>query len=209
MHTLKFWKKIKERGPAGRPAGMTYVELIVVRGIFSVLSAIALFNYGTFQDRIDIKNLSNDVALQITAAQKLSLDGSFPPSAYSVPAAWKPSYGVYFAMASNKSFLNFVDLNNNGIFDGADCTGECLTKISITKNNSISNLQVLGTGGGCGTALTGLTVVYKRPDYSAMLTPSPAVSCAISYAQITVSSPKTTPATSVIKVYPSGRIQIN
>ena len=47
--------------------GMTYVELIVVLSIFAVLSSVAIFNYGSFQDKVDIKNLGSDIALKIPA----------------------------------------------------------------------------------------------------------------------------------------------
>ncbi|WP_146755300.1 type II secretion system protein, partial [Shigella flexneri] len=59
--------------------GMTYVELIVVLSIFATISSVVIFNYGAFQDRIDIKNLSSDIGLKIVEAQKSSLSGQLPP----------------------------------------------------------------------------------------------------------------------------------
>jgi prepilin-type N-terminal cleavage/methylation domain-containing protein len=55
--------------------GMTYVELIVVLSIFSVISTIVIFNYKEFQAKVDIRNLANDVALKIVQAQKNSTTG--------------------------------------------------------------------------------------------------------------------------------------
>ena len=75
---------------------MTYVELIVVFSIFSVLSGVSIFNYGAFQDKIDLRNLANDIALEVFKAQKDALSGVLPPFAQQAllvsPSSWKPSY---------------------------------------------------------------------------------------------------------------------
>ena len=55
--------------------GMTYVELIVVLSIFSIMTSVVLFNYGAFQAKVDIKNLASDIALKIVEAQKSALSG--------------------------------------------------------------------------------------------------------------------------------------
>jgi type II secretory pathway pseudopilin PulG len=192
------------------------VELIVVLSIFAVLSSVAIFNYGSFQDKVDIKNLGSDVALKIVEAQKSALSGLFPQQLLVSPLTWKPSYGVYFFDGSGSSqgantqnFIYFSDLDysapsQNALFDDSDCVGECVSKISITKNNVISKLEVLGTG--CPGTVTNLTIVFKRPDSRAIISATPAFSCTISSAQITVTSPKLN--SSLIKVFPSGRIEV-
>ena len=181
---------------------MTYVELIVVLSIFSVMTSIVLFDYGKFQENVDIKILANDIALKVIEAQKSSTAGEWNLNAL---GSWKPSYGIHFNLSDNKNFIYFADLNNNTFYEDTGCTGECLGRITITKGNSISKLEVIGTG--CPATVTNLDVVFKRPDSSAIITSNPALSCIISYAQITISSPKL--ITAAIKIYPSGKIQIN
>lgn len=199
--------------------GMTYVELIVVLSIFSVISAVVMFNYGSFEDKIDIKNLASDVALQIVQAQKSSLSGLLPAQTptTSPVSAWRPSYGVYFSKgatpdtkgADNKDFIYFTDLNNNGVFDDTYCTGECLNKITITKNNTISSIKVVYLDGTSDNSLSDLTISFSRPNSDAVITSSQIAvpSSSINNVQITVTSPKS--ATSVITLYRSGRVQIN
>ncbi len=99
--------------------GMTLIELITVLAIFAVVSTVVIFNYGGFQSKVDITNLSNDTALQVVQAQHSALDGLLPTQVY--PPAWKPAYGVYFSStvapatdakgANNHNFIYFVDLN--------------------------------------------------------------------------------------------------
>ena len=182
--------------------GMTYVELIVVLSIFSIMSSIVMFNYDKFQQAVNIKVLASDIALKIVEAQKSSMGGKW--NALAGPD-WKPSYGLYFNTASNQNFIYFADLDNNGLFENLGCTGECQSQIGITKGNYISSINLFGTG--CPSAVDNLDIVYKRPEPTAIISSSPVVSCNLVYAEILVSSPNL--ITAKIDVYPSGRIQIN
>ena len=198
---------------------MSYVELIVVLGIFSVVSAVSLYNYGDFQARVDIKNLASDFALKIVEAQKSSLSGLLPPPAQEAlipaqtesgqPFFWKPSYGIYLEPASNnQSFVYFVDLNNNNLYDSVDCTEECLNKITFTKNYAISDLRVFYQNNDPSpNSLHDLTVSFSRINSGATMRSSTEFSSAVSYVQITISSPDGIKA--IIKLYPSGRVQMN
>lgn len=179
---------------------MTYVELIVVLSIFSIMTSIVLFNYGGFQEKVDIKVLANDIAMKIVEAQKSALSGELPLSS---PANWKPSYGLYFDPSSPKQFIYFADLNNPS--NGYD-TGEALDTINITKNNSISRIDSYA-----GTTLlqqitNPLSITFTRPDSGAIFTSSGLLP-GLEYIQITIISPSS--ITSCIDVYPSGRIQLN
>lgn len=201
---MKPFKKIEKN------RGMTYVELIVVLGIFSVLSSIVIFNYGEFQSKIDMKNLANDIALKIVEAQKAAIFGKFPNLAQQVglPSTWKPSYGIYLNKTSDaKSFFYFVDLNGNHLYDGGDCTGECVEKITITKDNSISSLDVFYLGDTTAYSVNDLTLSFVRPNSIAEIKSATPLNSNISYVQITVISPKAIQTN--VKLYTSGRIQIN
>ena len=209
---ISFFKKLRN---IKLNRGMTYVELIVVLSIFSLMSSVVVFNYGQFQAKVDIKNLANDIAVKVVEAQKASIFGKFPSLAQqaSITATWKPSYGIYLNLSTdNKSFLYFADLQNpqpqNNVFDGTDCTVECIEKISITKGNYISRLDVFYLDATPTASINNATVSFVRPDSTAVINSVPALpSNNIDYLQITIVSPKTIQA--VIKLYASGRIQIN
>ncbi len=201
--------------------GMTYVELIVVLGIFATMSSIIFFNYGTFQTKIDIKNLASDIALKIVEAQKSAISGKFPvfprtPTTDPI-SVWKPSYGVYFnTQADNKSFVYFTDLNNSNLCDdinfapcdSGDSTGEFLDKINITKGDFTIRLLTDDPNHDC-PSIQELSVVFRRPNSNAVIATVPQLSCIYSYIDIRISSQGTQPVNADIKVYPSGRIQIN
>jgi prepilin-type N-terminal cleavage/methylation domain-containing protein len=187
--------------------GMTYVELIVVLSIFAALSSVILFNYGDFQAKVDIKNLASDIALKVVEAQKSSLNGVLPLAGYD-PATWKPAYGVYFDISVPKQFIYFIDLDNSNSYNGlSSCTTtECLDKIIITKNNFISKIDKC-TDATCTspTSINSLSVAFSRPSSSAVFTGATVTGS--EYVQITISSPKG--VTALIKLYSSGRVQIN
>lgn len=193
---------------------MTYVELIVVLSIFSVLSSVSIFNFSTFQDKVDIKNLGSDIALKIVEAQKASLSGNL--STHIPIVGWKPSYGVYFSTASDnladrKSFIYFADLDNSTTLNDIICypydsTGECLDKIEITKNSSISSLDVF-SGPTTYDQVQRLTINFTRPNSGAIFHGDDgALLSNVYYARITVISAKF--HTVFINIYPSGRIEV-
>ena len=209
---LLLLKKLKKN------EGMTYVELIVVLSIISVMSSIVVYNYGGFQAQIDIKILASDIALKVVEAQKASLSGKFPPVAQSTYTSsdptWKPSYGVFIdRVADNKSFTFFTDFKNpsqNGLYEASTCpgTGECLEKITITKGNTISSMNVFYSGTPTTpNPINNLTVTFMRPNSGAIIKSNPPLASSIYYVEINILSPKG--ATAKIKLYPSGRVQVN
>lgn len=194
--------------------GMTYLELVIVMSIFSILSAISIFNYQRFQSKVEIKNLSNDIALSIVKAQKDSISGKLSIEAPYV-SNWKPSYGVYFnSLDTNDQFLYFADLDNTGACDDPGCIapsyalgGEVLDIVNITGGNIIDSIYA--EEGGCASPvlLEDLSIVFKRPNTSPVISSNTAIGCTFSYVSLSVSSSDGVSGT--IKLYPSGRIQVD
>lgn len=198
--------KIKKIKFSNLQGGMTYLELIVVLSIFSVMTSVVLFDYNTFEDNINVKVLANDIALKLVESQKSAVGGKV---AVGAPLGWSPSYGLYFQATTPKSFIYFADLNNDQIFNGTVCTVECLEQITITKDNSISAIKPIGLSGGnmCPATVSDLYVVFKRPDSSAIMKSSTNLGgCTIDYYDIDISSANT--FKSKVRIYPSGRIEI-
>lgn len=178
--------------------GMSYVELIVVLSIFTTLSSVVIFNYGDFQARVDIKNWASDIALKIVEAQKSSINGVLPIIG---TFADSPAYGVYFntnALPLLKQFIYFADLNNDFQYNES-----AIDTLNITKNIFIEKIERCAPA--CVSVTFPLHIVFKRPDSSANFTG--ATITGSDYVQITIKSPKG--AMALIKVYPSGRVQVN
>lgn len=192
--------------------GMTYIELIVVMGIFSLLSSVTVFNYRKFQEKVDIKTLANEIALKLVELQKDSTSGKLPDAAKLAQAInpWKPSYGVHFDRSKPQIFYPFVDLDQSKSLTGSILSSsERLGVAGVTIaniNTSISDLAVFYTDGTSKTALTDLGIVFTRPDSVAIFASTDPFTGTVSYAQVTLSS--TQGVSAKIKVYASGRIEI-
>ncbi len=201
--------------------GMTYVELIVVLSIFSVISSVTLFNYRIFQQRVDIKNLANDIALKFVEAQKSSVSGKLPPTLQqpTSPSTWKPSYGVYINLSNgantgNNLFYYFSDLSPATPDKKYDelfiCpASECLEKISLTKGNYISELRVFYSDLILPTdaVINNAHITFTRPNSGASIKSIPDLVRPVDYLKITLATPSAG-VNAVIKVYSSGRIDI-
>lgn len=165
--------------PCSFNAGLTFIELIVVISIFSVIASVTLFNFSSFSTNITSQNLAQQIALSIKQAQSESISGTrrvlFDPSDQDPEGL--PSYGVYFkydpASASRSedgsSYIYFADKNGNGLYDpsGSGCdqiTGtECLSVITIDTSDRITgvcaDMNCTTSNNGAGE----LTVTFKRP----------------------------------------------
>jgi prepilin-type N-terminal cleavage/methylation domain-containing protein len=202
----KLNKKIKKNG------GMTYVELIVVLSIFAIMSSIIIFNYQGFQSKVDIENLTNDIALKLVGAQKSAIAGQLDANANLT--TWQPAYGVYFNTATPTQFLDFADLDNSKYCDTSGCntpyntSGDVLDITNITDGNTISSIESY-SGNNAPTPLTSLFVTFTRKDFGVPVFAgaSGVILSGFDYIQINVASPSST--TGYIQIYPSGRIQVD
>ena len=83
-------------------AGLTFVELVVVLGIFAAVAATVLFNYRGFSNNVALQNLAQEVALQIKRAQTDAVSGRSPTLSNSqqqnnmLSFDWTPSFGIAF-----------------------------------------------------------------------------------------------------------------
>ncbi|MEI7777685.1 MAG: type II secretion system protein [bacterium] len=88
-------------------SGFTLVEMLVVVAIFTVISAVALFNQTKFSSDMVITNLAFEVALEMRQAQTYGIG----VRGTSVSGSnFQYGYGVHFGGGQdNKTFLLFAD----------------------------------------------------------------------------------------------------
>jgi len=99
-------------------SGMTFIELVVVMGIFTAISSTVLFNYRDFSDGVALQNLAQEIALQGKRAQTLASQGRSPVTLFSdaqllnsdesfLPADFVASYGIAFRPEVNPRTMIF------------------------------------------------------------------------------------------------------
>ena len=162
--------------------GMTFIELIVVLGIFAAMSGVILFNFGGFTSNVTLQNLANQIALQIKSAQTDAINGKessifigpcFDNNGTQLPSC-RPSYGVYFDAsisalpANHKKFVYFADVDNNKDYNTSGACGsggsiiECKSEIEINTSDVISKICVYN-GTTCSSSISPLSITFTRP----------------------------------------------
>lgn len=164
----------------------TLIEMIVVLGIFAVVSSIVLFNYSKFRSTTVLINTAYEVALSIREAQIYGVSVRSPHG--SPTPGFTDAYGIYVPTDNTNKYILFADKDTNLLFDKLNCaqgTSECVTPYTLQGNtkfgvvciNKSSTYTKLSSG-------SSLNIMFKRPN------PEPIINndSAISRAQITVTS---------------------
>ncbi len=146
------------------PRGFTLVELVVVMGIITVITTIALANNSRFNGTIFLSNLAYDVALSIREAQVYGLSVKELRSAGAT--TFDVGYGVTFSLSSPSSYILFTDTNSDHVYEsGVDVIEE---SISFKNGYEIADLCATRSGTeSCGLAT--LTIAFERPDPDASI----------------------------------------
>jgi len=170
--------------------GVTLIELMVVVGIFSIVSTILLFNYSDFSTNVSVRNLAQDIALSVRKAQSYATsvrniplnNGTFQTDAFK-------TYGAAFSIGDNrarpglydptpKQFIIFADYTDSGAGSstsddriytaGQNCgapadTDECLESLSINTADKVVAFCDDGATGSACTTNGPLYITFTRP----------------------------------------------
>ncbi len=230
-----FSKKINKAKERIGERGVTFIELVVVISIFSIIAGTLLVNFSRFGRNVTIQNLAQDIALQINEVQKEAISGrtsDLIADCNRIRSDCSPRYGIYITArdvgntpnlgsyapgAAGTSLLKFIDYiggEYNNVLDngwspcGAGVNTECLDNISLGQGNYISAICV-GPDTACSTDISstmGVNIVFKRPLPDAIITTDDG--SPYKYVRITVTSPNADTPSRDIVVTSLGQISI-
>ncbi len=162
--------------------GFTLIELMVVVGIVTVISAMLLANYGSFGDKVTLQNLTYDLALTVREAQVYGLSGKFQErdNFGSVPVI------LYFNKGGTPLFYMFADSNNNWVQD----TGENISEYNLGQGYQITDIWA--EGDTIKNGINKLALRFKRPEPDAQIKDFTTNSSGTDYtdARIIIKSPR-------------------
>ncbi len=151
--------------------GFTFIEIITVISIFSIMAGVVLFNFSDFTDSVNIQNLIQDVALEFNLAQRSAITGLIQtdPNKQFI-AGQPPMYGVYFNQIDPSKFIYFLSPDGNTVLDytgnpftSCSQNNECLDVITMNGGN-VSNIYIdNGTGESVCSAPCELSITFVRP----------------------------------------------
>lgn len=144
------------------------IELLVVVGIFTVITSIVLANHSRFNSSVLLGSLAYDVALSVRQAQVYGL------SVRGISSNFQVGYGIHFAGAN--SYALFADTNGNKRYDDGTGGAPADTIVSIYTLSTAHTIQKY-----CGVTQTGtsecsnnaaidhLDIVFFRPNPDALI----------------------------------------
>lgn len=150
--------------------GFTLTELMVTMSIVSVIMAVILFNYSTFNDSLTTAAAVQEVSLAIREAQAYGLsvrEGSVGSGDYS------KGYGISFSRNDPYNYYLFRDADGDGRNNTAynSCTGECIQKVPL--RNKVRIFAICGsilTANACAAqGATSVHITFIRPNPEAII----------------------------------------
>lgn len=158
-------------------SGLTIIELLVVVSIFVIVTGLSIFNYKNFNSSIGTQNLADDIALTVRKAQGYAI------GVRGEGEIFNSGYGIYFSinknpsspyLASNTSFILFVDIDNDGIYDykagdegkcgTPDADNECLEVLSIKSLDEIKDIYLNDNIDNVVNVDDAVSVLFHRPN---------------------------------------------
>ncbi len=185
--------------------GFSLVELLVVIGIFTIVTSLTLSNYNQFGGHVVLGNLAYDVALSVRKAQTYGIAvRRYGTDNFNV------GYGMHFDSAHPTSYALFADVaeSNNGVGDGMyDPSTELVETRTFNRGYAIVNLCETHDENDseretCG--LSSLDIVFRHPESDAYINPNQSTctvvrtdGCSVR-ARVVIQSPKGDQASVII-----------
>jgi len=151
--------------PASR--GFSLLELLVVTGIFMVLSTIVLSTNARFGSVIVLKNLAHDMALTIRQAQVYGI--AVRRYQEGGGANFYVGYGMHFTLpgeGSPSTYELFADAIKNGVYD----PGETIQSTTLAGGYRIVDICAREAATGIETcSVPEVHMVFRRPEPDALI----------------------------------------
>ncbi len=156
-----------------RVRGFTLIELLISLAIISIISAIVLVRFNSFDSGVLLKNTAHEVAMSIRQAQIYSV--SVVNTNTGGVANYRYPFGVTFSSGeSTYTFFRFTHETISPYYDIAETSpeAEMVNVFTMPKNIKISAVCVKVSGQTdpvCESSSSGrLDISFRRPEFSAL-----------------------------------------
>lgn len=196
-------QRLWHRASVSRVKGFSLIELLVVVGIFSLLSIVTISSNAAFGERITLETLAYDVALSVRQAQVYGI----AVQRFGTGGDFNRGYGMHFDVSSgpaSASYQLFADtLAGNGTYDD----GELVQETTIRGGYRIIDLCVRAHGASSeDCTISELNILFKRPEPDAYIRTEDPEASTYELGRIRVESPRGNRADIVVEL--SGQISV-
>jgi prepilin-type N-terminal cleavage/methylation domain-containing protein len=193
--------------------GFSLPELIIVIGIFIIISTVAMFNQGKLSSSVLLTNMAYEVGLAIREAQTYGIGVRSEDAG----SNFTGQYGAYFdtsSETSNRQVIVFADLDQNLSYTPGLTPSEekYIYEFENRRGNKITAMCVGDlAGSACQNGVNSespLSILFKRPNPSALISPvSAGQPIRLERVYVVVSSLEEDDCRAVI-VEPTGQIRV-
>ena len=138
--------------------GVTTIEILVVMVIMVVTTAVALYSFPDFTQRVRVERAAREIAIKIRTAQQRTLSPKQVRKADGTMAVPR-GFGIYLdtSLTGNTSYIFFADFDGNYFFNiaGGDVVIET---VALPQGVTLSELKIAS-----GFTLGAVNIVYTVP----------------------------------------------
>jgi len=147
--------------------GFTLIELLISAAIISIISAIVIVRFNTFDSTVLLKSLAYEVAASIRQAQVYSVSVLNTGGNFSFP------YGMTFSPESKTyTFFRYDDSSNTSVrpkYDAAEVNPHASDVNVFTIGRSMQIVDVcMVVGGVDDCTISRLDISFRRPEFKAL-----------------------------------------
>ncbi len=145
--------------------GFSFVELIVVIGIFTLIMSVALFNQSKLNNNILLTNLAYEIALLVRETQAYGIG----VRATDASQGFSGGYGISFDPRTPQQMVLFNDKNNNHQYDAGDGELASTYIIQNQRGNSVVR-QCIGEASDAQCPIDSplINIIFRRPNPEAI-----------------------------------------
>jgi len=209
---ISLFKKRNTNFVLNSQAGFSILELLLVLGIFTVITTVTLISYSKFNSQTLLNSLAYDVALSLREAQTYAFSVRESPV---LGGGFTSGYGIYFDAGFDNAYAFFSDVNQNKIYDHNPsdtidpfCNQECIERFDL-RGYTIGDVcaVLVDDSAHCfsNSTLTQLSITFERPNPDAIFSGN----CLnVTYKEIIVTLLSGDETGRYLSVLPTGQISI-